>query len=153
MRRQWPLRTARRSGTLVLQTAERAARPIVRQAISDEIGAVLADLEVLLHTQDEAEIERRSQMSTKEAVEVKASASAPGAGSVSTRMSAEEGRTEEMLERLRRSKANYLHGKILEYQRLLKRVVDLANADGPVILDDLYYIRRSTGRSWSTTST
>src|ERR1019366_9682329 len=29
------------------------------------------------------------------------------------------------------------------YQRLLKRVVDLADADGLLILDDLYYIRRS----------
>lgn len=93
---------------------------------------------MLLSMQDEAEIERRSQMSTKEAVEIKASASAPGAGSLSAGMSAEEGRTEEMLERLPRSKAYYLHRKILESQRLLKRVADLANADGPVILDDLY---------------
>jgi hypothetical protein len=125
---------------------DRGKGPLARssaKAISDEIGAVLADLEVLLHMQDEAEIERRSQMSTKEAVEVKASASAPGAGSVSAGMSAEQGRTEEMLERQRRSEANYLHGKILEYQRLLKRVVDLANADGLLILDGLYYIRRS----------
>lgn len=38
---------------------------------------------------------------------------------------------------------NYLHRRILEYQRLLKRVVDLADADGLLILDDLYYIRRS----------
>jgi hypothetical protein len=112
----------------------------------------LADLEVLLHTQDDAEIERRSQMSTKEAVEVKASASGPGAGSLSAGMSAEEGRTEEMLDGLRRSKANCLHGKFLESQRLLKRVVDLANADGLLILDDLCNIRVPTGRSWSTTS-
>jgi hypothetical protein len=113
------------------------------KAISDEIGAVLADLEVLLSMQDEAEIERRSQMSTKEAVEIKASASAPGAGSVSAGMSAEEGRTDEMLERLPRSEANYLYRKILESQCLLKRVVDLANADGLLILDDLCYTRPS----------
>jgi hypothetical protein len=67
-------------------------------------------------------------------------------------MSAEEGRTEEMREGLRRSKANCLHGRFLESQRLLKRVVDLANADGLLILDDLCNIRVPTGRSWSTTS-
>jgi hypothetical protein len=48
-----------------------------------------------------------------------------------------------MLDKLRRSKANYLHRKILEYQRLLARVVNLAGEDGLLILDDLYYIRRS----------
>ncbi len=115
------------------------------QAISAEIDGVLADLELLLYAQDDAEIERRSQMSVKEAVEAKASASVPAPGSpgISASASVEQGQTEEMLEKLRRSKANYLHRKILEYQRLLKRVVDLAEADGLLILDDLYYIRRS----------
>jgi hypothetical protein len=115
------------------------------QAISEEITLVLRDLERLLHEQDDAEIERRSQMATKEAVEAKASAQIPVPGSpgVSGGGSKERGQTEKMLEKLRRSKANYLHRKILEYQRLLKRVVDLADADGLLILDDLYYIRRS----------
>jgi hypothetical protein len=116
----------------------------VAEEISGDIGAVLVDLEVLLHEQDDAEIERRSQRSTKDAVEVGAAVKAPvlpaevSAGAVS-----ETGQTEEKLEKLRRSKANYLHRRILEYQRLLKRVVDLADADGLLILDDLYYIRRS----------
>ena len=104
---------------------------------------MLADLEVVLHAQDDAEIELRFQSSSKETAELKAALSAPGTGSVSAGIGAEHGRTEEMLERLRRSKANYLHRKILEYQRLLKRVIDLADADGLLILDDLYYIRRS----------
>ena len=111
--------------------------------ISAQIDAVLADLEITLHAQDDAEIERRSQHSNKEAAELKASASVPGAGTLSAGASIEQGRTEEMLEKLRRSKANYLHRKILEYQRLIKRVVDLADRDGLLILDDLYYIRRS----------
>jgi len=122
--------------------------PLARTAaktISAAIDDVLADLERLLHEQDDAEIERRSQMSTNEAVEAKASASVhvPGGPGVSAGASAEQGQTEEMLEKLRRSKANYLHRKILEYQRLLKQVVELAEADGLLILDDLYYIRRS----------
>jgi len=111
--------------------------------ISTEIDAVLADLEVVLYAQDDAEIERRSGLSAKKSAELKAATTLPGAGSLSGGGSAEEARTEELLERLRRSKANYLHRKILEYQRLLKRVIDLAGHDGLLILDDLYYIRRS----------
>jgi len=88
--------------------------------ISTEIDAVLADLEVVLYAQDDAEIERRSGLSAKKSAELKAATTLPGAGSLSGGGSAEEARTEEMLERLRRSKANYLHRKILEYQRLLK---------------------------------
>lgn len=122
--------------------------PLKRQEaaeISAEIEAVLADLEALLHAQDNAEIERRSQLATKETAQVNASVSVPVGPSAgaSAGVSMEEGRTEEMLEKLRRSKANYLHRKILEYQRLLQRVVSLADADGLLILDDLYYIRRS----------
>jgi hypothetical protein len=116
----------------------------VAEGISNDVSAVLADLEILLHEQDNAEIERRSQLSSKEAIEVGASASVPVAASpaLSASRSSEQGQTEEMLEKLRRSKANYLHRKILEYQRLLRRVVDLADSDGLLILDDLYYIRR-----------
>lgn len=112
--------------------------------ISAEIDAILADLEQLLHEQDEAEIERRVGHSTRVAAEANASVQVPGVPvGLGARASGEAGRTEEVLERLRRSKANYLHRRILEYQRLLKRVVDLAGADGLLILDDLYYIRRS----------
>lgn len=125
-----------RRGPLTKKTAEE---------ISRDVEAVLVDLETLLHEQDDAEIERRSQLSSTEAVEVNATMSAPvvPAPQFSAGGSAERGQTEEMLEKLRRSKANYLHRKILEYQRLLRRVVDLADADGLLILDDLYYIRRS----------
>jgi hypothetical protein len=117
--------------------------------ISAEIESILTSLEELLHSQDDAEIERRFQISTKQASESQASLSASGPpaapikAGLSTGVSSSQERTEEMLERLHRSKANYLHRRILEYQRLLKRVVDLADADGLLILDDLYYIRRS----------
>jgi hypothetical protein len=111
--------------------------------ISAEIDVVLKNLEVLLHAQDDAEIERRSGLSTKQTADLRAAASFPSAGSLSGRVSAEKGQTNEMLERLRRSKANYLHRQILGYQQLLKRVTDLAGHDGLLILDDLYYIRRA----------
>ena len=119
------------------------------QEISADVDAVLADLEELLHAQDDAEIERRSQVAAKQASELKASLGASGGPAVPINIGVSAGesesheRTDEMLEKLRRSKANYLHRRILEYQRLLKRVVDLADADGLLILDDLYYIRRS----------
>jgi hypothetical protein len=117
--------------------------------ISAEVESILANLEELLHSQDDAEIERRSQVAAKQASESKASLSISGPpatpikAGLSAGASSSQERTEEMLEKLRRSKANYLHRRILEYQRLLKRVVDLADEDGLLILDDLYYIRRS----------
>jgi hypothetical protein len=124
------------------------ARAPARQ-ISADVESILLDLEELLHAQDDAEIERRSQVAASQASESNASLSlsgpptAPLTAGLSAAESSSQHRTEEMLEKLRRSKANYLHRRILEYQRLLKRVVDLADADGLLILDDLYYIRRS----------
>jgi hypothetical protein len=120
--------------------------PLARKeaaAISADIELVLGGLEELLHAQDDAEIERRLQSTSKAAASADIGVSVPAAGTAKAQGSMEQGRNEEMLEKLRRSKANYLHRKILEYQRLLKRVVDLAGADGLLILDDLYYIRRS----------
>ncbi len=121
----------------------------VAEEISAEIGTILIDLEVLLHSQDDAEIQRRSQISSRDALESSASLSVSGPpqvpirASLSASESSSEERTDEMFEKLRRSKANYLHRRILEYQRLLKRVVALSEADGLLILDDLYYIRRA----------
>jgi hypothetical protein len=119
------------------------------QEISAEVESVLNDLEELLNSQDDAEIELRSQIAAKQASESKASLSTSGVSAVPIGASLSQGaslsreRTDEMLEKLHRSKANYLHQRILEYQRLLKRVVELADADGLLILDDLYYIKRS----------
>jgi hypothetical protein len=121
----------------------------VAQGISADVETVLADLEQLLHAQDDAEIERRWHEAAKQTSDVKASLSvasspiSPIGGGLSAGSSGSQERTDDMLEKLRRSKANYLHRRILEYQRLLKRVVDLADADGLLILDDLYYIRRA----------
>jgi hypothetical protein len=128
---------------------KRPLKKATAQEISAEVEAILVSLEELLHSQDDAEIERRSQIAAKQTSESKASlsVSAPSALPINAGLSAAESssqeRTDEMLEKLRRSKANYLHRRILEYQRLLKRVVELADADGLLILDDLYYIRRS----------
>jgi hypothetical protein len=120
----------------------------VAAQISSSIEAVLADLTVLLDAQDDAEIEVRQQMSAKDASEAKGSLSAgtPGgaiAAGVAGAQSSSRERTDDVLEKLRRSKAKFLHRRILDYQKLLSRVVDLAGADGLLVLDDLYYIRRS----------
>ncbi|MCA1680451.1 MAG: KAP family NTPase [Actinobacteria bacterium] len=124
-------------------------RRATAQEISAEVDSILTDLEELLHSQDDAEIEHRLQVAAKQASDSKVSVSvsgqptAPIAAGLSKGASSSHERNEDILEKLRRSKGNYLHRRILEYQRLLKRVVDLADADGLLILDDLYYIRRS----------
>ena len=43
----------------------------------------------------------------------------------------------------KRSKTDYLHRHILEYQTLFKGLGDLSGGDGYLFLDDLYHIRRS----------
>ncbi len=127
-------------------------KPLARATaleISADVESILVSLEELLHSQDDAEIERRSQVAATQSSMAQASLSASGVATLPIKAglsmgeSSSQERTEEMLEKLRRSKANYLHRRILEYQRLLKRVVDLAEADGLLVLDDLYYIRRS----------
>lgn len=94
------------------------------QELSAEREQILADLEELLHAQDNAEIERRLQIGSEQSSESKASLSvqgppaAPVKAGLSAGASSSNRRTEEMLEKLRRSKANYLHRRILEYQKV-----------------------------------
>ncbi len=51
--------------------------------------------------------------------------------------------SEQVEERYRRSKIDYLHRQVLQYQALFKQLADLSQGDAYLFLDDLYHIRRS----------
>jgi hypothetical protein len=123
--------------------------PLSRQRaaeLSMKVSNILDDLHHLLHAQDNVEIERRSgsreEATSASGFEVGLEAPIGRAGaSLKSASSAET--SEETLERLRRSKADYLHRAILTYQTLLDEIASLSDGDGLLILDDLYHIRRN----------
>jgi hypothetical protein len=49
----------------------------------------------------------------------------------------------ELQESFRKSKIDFLHRHILDYQKLFRRMSDLSGGDAFLFLDDLYHIRRS----------
>jgi len=50
---------------------------------------------------------------------------------------------QEVEQKFNRSKTDFIHRHILDYQRLFTELADLSNGDAYLFLDDLYHIRRS----------
>lgn len=123
-------------------------RPLSRPGaaeLSHQVAQVLAELNDLLHAQDHAELERRrteGQHQTSDAHLDAGIRHGPVGLSGGFRSSDATDQSEELLERMRRSKSDFLHRKILDYQALLGRISALSDKDGLLILDDLYHIRR-----------
>ena len=52
-------------------------------------------------------------------------------------------KTDEIQERYRRSKIDFLHHNIINYQKIFKEMRTLSGGDSYLILDDIYHIRRA----------
>ncbi|WP_152645245.1 hypothetical protein [Kitasatospora griseola] len=116
------------------------------QQLSARIGDYVAELERLLHSYDEAEIqtmrkeEHQADESGKFDLKAQAGPVSAGVGSSVADRSMEQS---EVHETLRRSKIDFLHRRVIKYQRTLREVVELAGGNGFILLDDMYYIRRA----------
>jgi hypothetical protein len=128
-------------------------RPPLDKKNVEEVRALLQrqilELAGLLHSEDDAQLTSKSNLAGKvaseAAVDAKASVSAGGIGagagaSAKLTESIEVGR--EVVEASRRNKVNFLHRRIIDFQKLFERIVELSGSDAYIFLDDLYHIAR-----------
>lgn len=112
------------------------------QRIKLEINALNDEL----HRIDEAELTVTHGTETKEidSAAGKAKGGAIGVSSeISAQMEVSQLQKREVAEKFTRSKTDYLHRHILNYQKLFQDLGVLSGGDAYLFLDDLYHIRRS----------
>lgn len=114
--------------------------------LSDQFKTQIEALEKELHRTDDAELRvtdgaERSQSSSASAKVTAGSKVVGGEGQVSAASSRAE--KQEVEERFKRSKTDFLHRHILDFQRLFTELGELSDGDAYLFLDDLYHIRRS----------
>jgi Cdc6-like AAA superfamily ATPase len=113
--------------------------------LADDLDTYVKELDSLLHSYDHAELQllSRAEQVGEESGRIEAGLQQGPARLGSS--AAELDRTttlDEIRETLRRSKIDFLHRKIISYQKTLRSVVTLAGENGFILLDDLYHIRR-----------
>ena len=128
----------------------RPSRKPLQKSESQRLAALLdehvRELRALLYAQDGSSVDtlRRGEASSASTVEASAEAAFRAAGArVASELSQTSSTVEESRESIRRSKIDFLHRRILDYQKTLRDIVALSGQNGFVLLDDLYYIRRS----------
>lgn len=112
------------------------------QRIRQEINALNAEL----HRIDEAELTVTHGTETKEkdSATGKVKGGAVGISSeISAQLEVSQLQKREVAEKFTRSKTDYLHRHILDYQKLFQDLGVLSSGDAYLFLDDLYHIRRS----------
>jgi len=125
-------------------------RPSFNRAKSAELSAHfkthIETLEKELHRTDDAEmrVTNGAEASDNASVGAKVNATSPVimAGAEASLASSRTDK-QEVEQRFKRSKTDFLHRHILDYQRLFTDLGELSNGDAYLFLDDLYHIRRS----------
>lgn len=125
-------------------------RPSFNRAKSAQISGRLSKhieaLEIELHRTDDAEMRVTDGAATSksDSVGVKVNAASPvvsGEGAASAGSSRTQ--KQEVEQKYKRSKTDFLHRQILDFQRLFGDLGELSGGDAYLFLDDLYHIRRS----------
>ena len=114
--------------------------------VSDRLGRQIRDLEAQLHASEESEVEKKteerfeSEEGGKAGIGISTASVAAGVAREASQM---EQQGEEVKETFRRSKIEFLHRHILDYQAIFQDMAGLSGGDCYLFLDDLYHIRRS----------
>ena len=114
--------------------------------LSSDLASHITELEALLYAQDDAEIEtlRRQEFADTGGSRVNAGIEAHGLNAAFNRENSQTSTAAaQEMEKTRRSKIDFLHRRVIIYQKTLREVVALSGNNGFIMLDDLYYIRRS----------
>lgn len=122
--------------------------------IREIVRAQAKELSTLLHSEDDAAITSRMQFKQSYDAESKVggklggSAGGQGLGLTASAEASEKEalRAEtgtETSEATRRSKIDFLHRHIIDFQKLFERIGELSGSDAYIFLDDLYHISRS----------
>jgi hypothetical protein len=113
--------------------------------LSQDLKNKVAELRMKLHEEDDAQIEAtsREQRGNTAATDVNAQISL-GKSTLSLKGSDElaSSQTDEVKQAYKRSKSQFLHRHIQDYQRLFRSLNDLTEGDSFLFLDDLYHIRQ-----------
>ncbi|HXH38665.1 MAG TPA: hypothetical protein VNN08_08560 [Thermoanaerobaculia bacterium] len=116
--------------------------------IRESLTKQIRELSALLHTEDDAQITSKQHAGSNVAAEISSGGSlglkSPVDISVqrSTKgsLSAETGN--EITEATRRNKIDFLHRRIIDFQKLFEQIIEVSESDAYVFLDDLYHIIR-----------
>ena len=114
--------------------------------LSEKLGQEIEALQFEIHRTDAAEltVKTGAEASDKATTAAKIGAGAIGASaSVEARAEVGQKETQEVEEKYTRSKTDFLHRHILDYQRLFQDLGRLSGGDAYLFLDDLYHIRRT----------
>lgn len=125
-------------------------RPSLKKKATDVLAKKLQDAIMLLNEElyrtDQAALSEKTVAQTMEqdGVSGKSKTGMPGlSAELEAQMSIEQTRKKEVEEKYTRSKTDFLHRHILDYQELFRELSTLSNGDSFLFLDDLYHIRRS----------
>lgn len=115
-------------------------------ALSTRLVAQIKTLETELHRTDEAEVRvvNGSEEGSTDAVSLEVGAKSPlGEMKGDANATSSKRDKREVEEKFKRSKTDFLHRHILEYQRLFTELREISGGDAYLFLDDLYHIRRA----------
>jgi hypothetical protein len=114
--------------------------------LSVRLNSEIKDLKRVLHEEEDLETETKNSVSEDQ----NSSAEISGkfsVGHVEVGGKAVDGsklsNKEETSKRFTRSKIDILHRRIIEYQKIFRELATLSGGDSYLVLDDLYYIRKS----------
>ena len=114
--------------------------------LSERFSKQIETLERELHRTDDADlrITDGAETSDNDSAGIKVKANSPVVGMESeVGASSSKSRRQEVEERFKRSKTDFLHRHILDYQRLFRDLSEISDGDAYLFLDDLYHIRRA----------
>ena len=114
--------------------------------LADDLKTEIAGLEKQLHAADDVETvaNTKSEEGSKSDSSIGGSISAEHIKIEAKKSRGKSASTaSELQESFRKSKIDFLHRHILDYQKLFRRMSDLSGGDAFLFLDDLYHIRRA----------
>lgn len=116
------------------------------EILSQKLQTVVNELNVELHRSDLAELTERTaaQSMEQDTATGKAKAGMTGlSAELEARMRIEQTKKKEIEEKYTRTKTDFLHRHIINYQELFHELSTLSGGDAFLFLDDLYHIRRA----------
>ncbi|UED85849.1 P-loop NTPase fold protein [Streptomyces profundus] len=115
--------------------------------LSTDIESYIKELNNLLHAYDDAEIQslkkEENQQDSASNLDLGLLGKSVNLGTSRSR-SARALSLEEAHETARRSKIDALHRRVIAYQKTLRGVVELSGGNGFILLDDMYYLKRTS---------
>jgi len=118
-------------------------------ACREALEGQVRELRALLHEEDGAALTSKVASASRNSV---AQATGAIAGAALAGLSASLGgsgevgtsneRSSEVVEQQKRDKITFLHRRIIDFQKLFEKIVELSGSDAYVFLDDLYHISR-----------